>query len=90
MNNYSLQTAAAFERLEDALKGKTEDDLHELIRDLEYLLYRAKEIQDISASMIDGSDYEPVSYCDVPVRNWCASCRTGRYIYRNAQIHGML
>jgi hypothetical protein len=68
IHQHSLQTAAAFERLDDALRGKTEDGLNELIEDLEYLLYKAKEIQGISASFSDGSDYNSITYCEIPNR----------------------
>ena len=68
IHHHSLQTSAAFERLDDALRGKTEDDLHKLIEDLEYLLYKARQIQDISTSFNDGSDYDPITYCEIP--NW--------------------
>ena len=68
IHNYSLQTAAAFDRISDALRGKTDDNLSNLIEDLEFLLYRAKEIHDISTSISDGSDYEPVAYCDISKR----------------------
>jgi hypothetical protein len=68
IHKHSLQTAAAFDRIDDALRGKTDDDLNELIEDLDYLLYKAKEIQDISASFQDGSDYDPKQYCEIPTR----------------------
>jgi len=68
IHTHSLQTSAAFERINDALLGKTNDNLSNLIEDLEFLLYKAKEIQDISTSISDGSDYEPVAYCDIPKR----------------------
>jgi hypothetical protein len=69
IRQHSLQTAAAFDRIDDALLGKTDDDLNELIEDLEYLLYKAKEIQGVSASMNDGYDYDPVPHCDLPKRH---------------------
>jgi hypothetical protein len=59
IHQHSLQTAAAFERLDDALRGKTEDGLGELIEDLEYLLYKAKEIENNCLSCTYGYDYEP-------------------------------
>ena len=67
-HQHSLQTSAAFDRLKDALLGKTEDNLSELIEDLEHLLYRAKDIKDTAASFADGSDYDPKTYCDIPKR----------------------
>jgi len=44
IHTHSLQTSAAFERINDALLGKTNDNLSNLIEDLEFLLYKAKEI----------------------------------------------
>jgi hypothetical protein len=69
IHKHSLQTAAAFDRIDDALLGKTDDDLNELIEDLEYLLYMAKKIQGVSASMNDGYDYDPVPHCDPSKRH---------------------
>ena len=68
IHKHTLQTAAAFDRIDDALLGKTHDTLSELIEDLEYLLYKAKEIQGVSASINDGYDYDPVPHCDLPER----------------------
>lgn len=68
IHQHSLQTSASFDRLDDALRGKTDDNLDELIEDLEYLLYKAKEIQLISKSIQDGSDYDPQQYCNIPSR----------------------
>ena len=68
IHRHSLQTAAAFDRIDDALLGKTNDDLSELMEDLEYLLYRAKEIYNTQAAFVDGSDYDPVAYCELPKR----------------------
>jgi hypothetical protein len=67
IHSHSLQTSSAFDRIEDALLGKTDDDLSELIEDLEYLLYKAKDIHNTAASFADGSDYDPQTYC--PIRN---------------------
>lgn len=50
----TLQTAAAFERIYDALKGKTDDDFHHLHTHLRELLEKSEEIQRISACMITG------------------------------------
>jgi hypothetical protein len=50
----TLQTAAAFERVYDALMGRTDDDLRSLALHLEELTRKAKEIQDVSACMISG------------------------------------
>jgi hypothetical protein len=69
IHQHTLQTAAAFDRIDDALIGKTDDDLSELIDDLELLLYKAKEIHDTIASQHDGSDYNPIPYCDLPKRS---------------------
>lgn len=52
--NLSVQTAAAFERITEALIGKTDDDLGVLIQCLDKLSKKAKEIKDISACMITG------------------------------------
>jgi hypothetical protein len=52
--NLSLQTAAAFERVYDALMGKTDDDLRALALHLEELTRKAKEIQDVSACLESG------------------------------------
>jgi hypothetical protein len=68
IHEHTLQTSAAFDRIDDALRGKTDDSLSELIEDLEFLLYKAKEIQGVSASMNDGCDYEPITYCNIPNR----------------------
>jgi hypothetical protein len=50
----TLQTAAAFERVYDALMGRTEDDLSTLALHLEELSRKAKEVQDVTACMISG------------------------------------
>ena len=50
----TLQTAAAFERVYDALMGKTDDDLSILALHLEELNRKAKEIQDVSACLLSG------------------------------------
>lgn len=68
IHHHSLQTSAAFDRIEDALLGKTDDDLNSLIEDIEFLLYKAKEIYNTTASFTDGSDYAPVAYCDIQKR----------------------
>jgi hypothetical protein len=65
IHQHSLQTSAAFDRIDDALRGKTDDGLNELIEDLEFLLYKAKEIQGISASINDGSYDNPLNYCNL-------------------------
>lgn len=52
--NLSLQTAAAFERVYDALMGKTDDDLGALALHLEEFTRKAKEIQDVSACLESG------------------------------------
>jgi hypothetical protein len=68
LHKHTLQTSAAFDRLDDALLGKTDDILCELIEDIEYLLYRAREIYNTTASFNDGSDYDSVPYCKLPSR----------------------
>jgi hypothetical protein len=50
----TLQTAAAFERIYDALMGRTEDDLSTLTLHLEELSRKAKEVQEVSACLISG------------------------------------
>lgn len=50
----TLQTAAAFERVYEALVGKTEDDLNALSLHLKELTRKAKEIQDVSACLESG------------------------------------
>jgi hypothetical protein len=65
IHQHSLQTAAAFDRIDDALLGKTDDDLNALIEDLEFLLYKAKEIQNVAASFNDGSYDNPLNYCNI-------------------------
>jgi hypothetical protein len=52
-NSLTLQTAAAFERIYDALMGSTTDDLSSLILHLEELERKAKEIKDVTAE-VDG------------------------------------
>lgn len=52
--NLTLQTEAAFERIYEALLGKTKDDLGTLSLHLEKLLRKAKEVQDVSACLISG------------------------------------
>ena len=50
----TLQTQAAFERILDALVGKTDDDLNSLVLHLTELNRKAREIQDISACLLTG------------------------------------
>jgi hypothetical protein len=50
----TLQTASAFERIYDALMGRTEDDLSTLTLHLEELSRKAKEVQEVSACFISG------------------------------------
>ncbi len=47
-DNLTLQTIAAFERIEDALLGRTQDDLGLLIANLDRLLNKAKQIKDFT------------------------------------------
>lgn len=65
---HSLQTAAAFDRIDDALMGRTDDSLSELIKDLNYMLWKAIEISDTKSSLDDGSDYDQQTYCNIPKR----------------------
>lgn len=53
-NELTLQTSAAFERIEDALIGKTTDDLTLLIFHLNELNKKAKEIQNVNACILTG------------------------------------
>jgi hypothetical protein len=53
-NNLTLQTSAAFERIYDALMGKTDDDLNSLILHLKELSRKSLEIQDVSACITNG------------------------------------
>lgn len=69
IHEHTLQTAAAFDRIDDALMGKTDDSLNKLIDEIQLLLYKAKHIHDTSASLHDGSDYNPITYCDLPKRS---------------------
>lgn len=50
----TLQTSAAFERIADALVGKTDDDLNSLAVHLNELNKKAQEIQEISACLLTG------------------------------------
>ena len=68
IHQHSLQTAAAFDRIDDALMGKTEDNLSKLVEELQLLLYKAKQIKDTTASFVDGSDYDPQNYCNIPTK----------------------
>ena len=49
--NVTLQTAAAFERIKEALLGRTDDDLSFLVKQLNQLLSRASQIEEVSAEM---------------------------------------
>jgi hypothetical protein len=51
--NLTIQTIAAFQRIQESLLGKTEDNFDELIFNLNYLLKKAKDIQNISAEIND-------------------------------------
>lgn len=68
IHQHTLQTSAAFDRINDALIGDTNDSLSELIEELEHLLYKAKEIKNTITAMSEGYDYQPQSYCDLPSR----------------------
>jgi hypothetical protein len=68
IHQHTLQTAASFDRIDDALRGKTDDDLSELIEDIEFILYKAKEIYNAQVSMSGGYDYDSIPYCDLPSR----------------------
>lgn len=64
-DSLTLQTAAAFERIYDALMGKTTDDLSSLVLHLEELSRKGKEIKDISASLISGNYENTVTVQEV-------------------------
>lgn len=50
-SSITLQTAAAFERINEALVGRTQDDFYDLIKQLDELLVKAKRIEAISNEM---------------------------------------
>lgn len=54
MTNLTIQTQAAFERIEEALTGKTSDDLYELIESLKLMTKKAEEIREISNCLMTG------------------------------------
>lgn len=58
LNNHSHQTREAFRRIEDALAGRTDDDLCCLMEELGSLYKRAQDIHNMRASLIDGSEYQ--------------------------------
>jgi hypothetical protein len=68
--NHTLQTSAAFDRINDALLGNTDDDLDEIIKDLETFYNKAKKIKNICKSSDFGDDFlEPkqtYTYCNLP------------------------
>lgn len=68
IHQHTLQTSAAFDRIHDALLGKTDDSLYELIEDIEFLLYKAKQISDTKSSVDYSDDFNPMAYCDIPKR----------------------
>ena len=47
----TIQTAAAFERIDEALMGKTKDDFENLLTMLNTLITKANRISAISAEM---------------------------------------
>jgi hypothetical protein len=47
----TIQTFAAFERIYDALMGKTDDNLNSLVLHLKELSRKAEEIHNISAEV---------------------------------------
>lgn len=47
----TIQTIAAFERIQEALLGKTEDSFDELIINLNYLLEKANDIKNIASEI---------------------------------------
>ena len=51
--NLTVQTIAAFQRIQEALLGKTDDDFEELTININYLLEKAKDIQNITSEIND-------------------------------------
>jgi len=64
----TTQTQLAFGTIKKVLVNSTEDNLDEIIENLESLLFTAKEIANTVASIKDGSDYDPQTYCNIPTR----------------------
>lgn len=62
------QTQSALNVIQNVLVNATDDDLNEVIQKLEDLLFTAKEIANTTASINDGSDYNPLTYCNIPKR----------------------
>jgi hypothetical protein len=56
-NKLTLQTEAAFERVYEALMGKTNDNLESLTLHLKELLRKAKEIHDVTAALNHTDDF---------------------------------
>jgi hypothetical protein len=56
-NKLTLQTEAAFERVYEALMGKTDDNLESLTIHLKELLRKAKEIHDVTAALNHTDDF---------------------------------
>lgn len=51
------ETENAFYRIEDALKGETDDDLYTLMNVLGMLYERSRDIYNTRAGIVDGSEY---------------------------------
>jgi hypothetical protein len=56
-NKLTLQTEAAFERVYEALMGKTDDNLESLTLHLKELLRKANEIHDVTAALNHTDDF---------------------------------
>lgn len=56
--NHTESTVTAFQQIEDALKGATQDDLKHLVKEIELLYKKACFIEEISNEINSGSyDY---------------------------------
>jgi hypothetical protein len=55
---HTSDTEIAFRQIEKALKGATEDDLHDLVEEIKSLYDRALHIQALSSEYISGSYLE--------------------------------
>jgi hypothetical protein len=66
MIQHTIQTSGALDRINDALLGKTSDDLALLTKDLELLLIKAKEIMNVTSSVNHGgADYSEQFHCNL-------------------------
>ncbi len=63
------QAQLAFNVIQNILTNETEDSLNEIVENLETLLYKAKQIVNVSASIQDGSDYDLSNSCEIFHKN---------------------